>query len=257
MAEELEGGTQAATAEQPATGDASSVQGWTLDDLEDVIARTVESKLNPWWKAVDSRLGTVETLKGPVLEVLQEQKAMRPLVNKLLAGETMEPAEIEKLELAAENARLKQEKQERDNPKPQTQARTDPADDDPQAAADRLVAYQYFRGGWRDQLKDLFEEEGQDWGSDQQPSALLQKVERDVRVKTDPRTGQPKWAQWMREAKKIVKAAADEAEKPSRANVPAAANSGAALGSPEAIRRAYARGEIEWSKQVEAALAAL
>lgn len=249
MPDELEGGTQAATAEPPATGDASP-GGWTLDDLEDLFDRKLNDRLNPMWSAVDKRIGGVETLRAPILEALQEVKGLRPLVNKLVAGETMEPAEIEKLELAAENARLKQER----DAKAQEPAKAPEPAGDPQEAANRLVAHQYFRGGWQDQAKDLFEDEGQEWGTDDSPSPLRRKVE-GLQVKVDAKTGQPKWPEWMREVKKLVKAAADDAVKPAPAVVPTAGNQGAGGGEKDLVGK-LGRGEYLEPAQMRQAVAA-
>lgn len=254
MPDQIDGALQAATAE-PTAPDITPSAGEPFDPerLGDVVEERINAALAAQQERANQGYRNLQSqLEAQRIEARQQERRIEEILKVVSSNGSVTDEDLqridEKLELETHRARAKAAVE-----KPAVKAEPE---GDPQSAADRLVAHQYFRGGWQDQLKDVFEDEGQEWGTEQKPSVLRQKVEA-LQVKVDARTGQPKWAEWMREAKKLVKAAADDAEKPARAAVPSAANGGGALGSHEAIRKAYANGEIDFSPQVAAALAAL
>lgn len=238
MEPDLNGATQAATAEPTAT-EAANPEGWSLEELREVMRGVVEERLTPMWQAVDRRLGGVETVTPQVMSALQEVRSIRPLIDKLVTGETMEPAELDKLRLAAENEALKQDLAA--SKKPQRESEPQEQGDDPDVMARRLVSRDYFNGGIKDALKRLFDSEGVDFGTDAKPSALRQKIEsRSVAVSS--KDGTRMWGKWLDDAITDIKAEADKAEQPARAVIPAAANGGAGIGEKELVGK-LARGE--------------
>jgi hypothetical protein len=142
----------------------------------------------------------------------------------------------ERLELELHRARQQQQQQA------QQQAQRQLTPEEIERRTAELVTMEYHEQ-YKAELADMFAEEELEFGTDRNPSALRRQIEAiDVPIK---RGGARDWAAWKREAKKLIKAAADEQVRASKApaRVPDSGNAGRAVSEDQEIVNRMARGE--------------